>query len=420
MEVARRAWDRLAGTLGDGRRNPDALIVGVLVVWVLLTSLVAGIPHVLLGIAQAVPLLYRRSHPLGAALGVAAAALVQVVLTDSPHAGNVAVLVAVYSAAAFGTRRESFLVLALGLVGAAVAALDWWGPIAGPRGYLFAAAGQGLVLALAVMVVWALGDVVRRRRAVVGRLAAQDAALARDHVQQTRLAAQSERATIAREMHDVVAHSLAVVVVQADGALYAAGQALASPPSSGPDRAALERAAQTLETVAATARGSLADTRRLVGVLREDGFTAELEPQQGLAELGDLVGRVRDSGLQVHLEVRGAVDDLPPEVDRAAYRVVQEGLTNVLKHAGPDPVVEVDVLRMPTVLVIRITDDGEGPAGPVEALAGNGLVGMAERVEVLDGTLHAGPRGRGGWEVLATIPAGGQAAGQAGPDGRPT
>src|SRR5690606_6604362 len=175
----------------------------------------------------------------------------------------------------------------------------------------------------------------------------QNAALARDQAQRARLTAQSERASIAREMHDVVAHSLAVVVVQADGALYAARRALDGPPAIGADRAALERAADTLETLAETARTSLADTRRLVGVLRDEGAGAELSPLQGLAYLDDLTQRVRDSGVPVDVVVRGRTDDLPRDVDLAAYRVVQESLTNVLKHAGPGATVDVDVLRTP-------------------------------------------------------------------------
>lgn len=398
----------------DVRRHPwapDVLLVATLLLWVLLSSAVAGFGLILLGVVQVAPLVWRRREPLVAAVLVAVACLVQVAFTDGPHPANVAVPIAVYSAAAFGTRRQSFSVLGLGLVGALVAAFDWRLQFQPVAQQLVTIAFQAFFLGMFVLVAWVLGDVVRRRKAVVARLEQQNAALARDQAQRARLTAQSERASIAREMHDVVAHSLAVVVVQADGALYAARRALAQPPAIGPDRAALERAAQTLETLAETARTSLSDTRRLVGVLRDEGADAELAPPQGLAHLDDLVQRVRDSGVPVHLAVRGGVEDLPKEVDLAAYRVVQEALTNVLKHAGPAASVDVDLLRTPAVLLVRVTDDG----GEVDHLPphradgqGNGLLGMTERVEVLDGTVHAGPRARGGWEVVATLPTGGR------------
>lgn len=438
MEATRESWHALwgGGSLRDRSWWPEVLVAGALLLWVFVTSVVLGTGHLLLGVLQVMPLLWRRRHPLGAALGVAAASLAQVVATDGPHPANLAVPVAVYSAAAYGTRRDSRLVFGLGLVGAVVAALDWavgYGGMGyGGMGYSLVVVGANAVfMALFVAVAWALGDVVRRRRAVIARLDQQRAALARDQVQRARLTAQSERASIAREMHDVVAHSLAVVVVQADGGLYAARRALAEPPAIGPDRAALERAAQTLETLAGTARESLADARRLVGVLREQGSAAELGPTQGLASLDDLVRRVRDSGVPVHLAVWGEVKDLPREADLAAYRVVQEGLTNAMKHAGPGATVDVDLLRTPAVLLVRVTNDGDeavrapgqgsdrahggslsadigspDAAGWSDAAAseGNGLRGMTERVEVLGGTVHAGPRQRGGWEVVATIP----------------
>lgn len=399
----------------------DLVVTGLLVLWVLVSSLVAGAGLLLVGLLQVVPLLWRRREPLKVAVSVAVACLLQVALTDGPHPANVAVPVAVYSAAAFGTRGQSLGVLTLGLFGSLVAGVDWRVQFGSVQQQLVTIVFQAFFIGMFVTVAWVLGDVVRRRQAVVARLEQQNAALARDEAQRARLTTQSERTSIAREMHDVVAHSLAVVVVQADGALYAARRALDQPPAIGPDRAALERAAQTLETLADTARTSLADTRRLVGVLRDEGAGAERSPLQGLAHLDDLVQRVQDSGVSVHLAVRGTVDDLPKEVDLAAYRVCQEALTNVMKHAGPGATVDVDLLRTPAVLLVRVTDDGGDHDGTgargvddpdrtalraVGDGAGNGLIGMTERVQVLDGTVHAGPRPRGGWEVVATIPTG--------------
>jgi len=366
--------------------------------------------------AQVLPLAWRRTQPFHAALVIATASLLQLVLMDAPLLSNVAVLAVIYATAAYASERwQTRTVLALGLAGGFLGVVDW---IAGRY------VGRGLLEAIptlifiwmSVAVAWVLGDAVRRRRAVLSRLREQNEALARDQAQRGALAAQGERAAIAREMHDIVAHSLSVVVVQADGAAYAARLALER--GTGGDPAALDRAAQTLETLASTAREALTDTRRLVGVLRDSGDSAEFAPVHGLADLEDLVQRVRDSGVPVSLAVRGEIATLSRDLDPAAYRVVQESLTNVLKHAGSGASVAVDVLRTPAVLLVRVTDDGRGtemttnePGGDgygrhTVALdgRGNGIIGMRERVEVLGGTLHAGPRVGGGFEVVASVP----------------
>ncbi|QFG69815.1 sensor histidine kinase [Ornithinimicrobium pratense] len=408
-----QAWaEELAGDRAVMLRSlfPDFLLVVVLIVLNTLISATAGTGYWLVGVLLLLPLVVRRRSPVVAALGVAAVCLLQVWALDGPHFGNIAVPIVVYSAAVFGTHAQSRGVLLLGLFGSGVAALDWARLESGMnwRSELLYAAFNAFFIAMVVAVAWVLGDVVRRRKDVVAKLEQQNRALARDQAQRTLLAAQGERASIAREMHDVVAHSLAVVVVQADGGLYAARTALEQPPASAPDRAALERAAATLETLAHTARASLAETRKLVGVLRDEGAGAEYTPLQGLEYLTELAQRVRDSGREVHVAVRGRIDDLPREVDLAAYRVVQESLTNALKHAGPDAVIDVDVLRTPAVLLVRVTDDGFG-LDPNSDGEGNGILGMAERVEVLGGSVQAGPRPRGGWEVVATLPAQAQA-----------
>lgn len=351
---------------------------------------------VLLTFAETAPLALRRVAPLLAALLIAAACLLQLFLGYGPLPANVAVLLVVYSAAAWAPRRDhSFVVLGLGVVGAFLAAVNW--QLAYTYDSTVLALGQMAVLTMAVGVAWVLGDTVRRRRLVSERQAAQERALARDDEQRTRLVAQTERAAIAREMHDIVAHSLAVVVVQADGGAYAARTAQ----QRGDTDPALDQAAGTLELLAQTARTALTDTRRLVGVLRDEPG-AEYAPQQGLEHLADLVERVRSTGLPVELAVRGDVSALPPDADLAAYRVVQESLTNVLKHAGPEAHGYVDVLRTPAVLHVRVSDDGAA-VGPPDG-EGNGIRGMAERVQVLGGTLRAGPRPGGGFEVVASLP----------------
>ncbi|MDO5502967.1 MAG: histidine kinase [Actinomycetia bacterium] len=384
----------------------DGVIVGALLLFQVVIGIGSGywisnfFIWSVIGLIQVVPLLWRRAAPGIVAGLMAAACLGQLVFTADPHPGNFAVPVIVFSAAAYGSKIESRGVLGLALVGAVLATLRWGYY---PNTSLFSNAVLLAVIIMVVALAWALGEVLGRRRAVMERQAEQERALARDQAQRMRLAAQDERASIAREMHDIVAHSLAVVVVQADGALYAARTALDRDPDEGGDRAALQVAAATLETLAGTARSSLSETRRLVGVLREEGAAAEYSPFQGLAHLEELATRVRASGPQVHVAVRGRIDDLPREVDLAAYRVVQESLTNVLKHAGPDAVADVDVLRTPAVLLVRISDSGVG-AARVDDGEGHGIIGMTERIEVLGGSLTAGPRPRGGWEVVATVP----------------
>ncbi len=399
----------------------DAVLAGLAWLVCVVISGASGPWTLLLTTTQVLPLAWRRTQPFAAAMVIAASCVLQLVILDEPLVSNVAALAITYAVAAYGEERwHTRAVVAAGLGGSVLGVFDW---LVG-RGFYSPSVDSLIVqmvpmllfMWMSVGVAWVLGDAVRRRRAVVARLREQNEALARDQAQRTALAAQGERATIAREMHDIVAHSLSVVVVQADGGAYAARVALDR--GSGGDAAALEHAAQTLETLAATAREALTDTRRLVGVLRDSGSAAEFQPAQGLGDLEDLVQRVRDSGVPVTLAVRGEVERLPRELDLAAYRIVQESLTNVLKHAGPDASVVVDVLRTPAVLLVRVTDDGWGVGDPgtdpgedgygshavVPDGHGNGIIGMRERVEVLGGTLHAGPRVGGGFEVVASVP----------------
>jgi len=195
-------------------------------------------------------------------------------------------------------------------------------------------------------------------------------------------------------MHDVVAHALSVIVVQADGAAYAAER---SP------EGALARSVGALETIGATARDALGETRRLVGVLRDPESGVELAPTGGVAQLDDLVAGVRAAGVPVTLTVRGAERRRPVGLDLAAYRVVQESLTNVIKHAGPGASAVVDVEQTDERMRICVCDDGVG-ARSADDGRGHGLAGMRERVAVHGGTLTAGPRAGGGFEVLATMP----------------
>ena len=252
------------------------------------------------------------------------------------------------------------------------------GQVHGGSGYL---AGE-------ILVFWLAGVFVRGRRQAAA-LAARNAALQR----QAEQAVTAERARIARELHDIVAHHLSVVVLQAAGA-RACGRA-----SEG-----------TLEKIERSGRQALTEMRRLLGILREPDEELALTPQPGLGELPALAESVRAAGLPVHLVVDGSGAALPPAVDVSAYRIVQEALTNVLKHAGSAHA-EVSIGYADDSVTIEVTDDGPGlrAADPVwaeTAPGGRGLAGMRERVALFGGDLRAGPRPDGGFTVRACLPTG--------------
>jgi signal transduction histidine kinase len=250
------------------------------------------------------------------------------------------------------------------------------------------AAGVALAL-LQLAAFWLVGVLVRARRQAAS-LAAQSVAAQR----QAEQAAAAERARIARELHDIIAHHLSVVVLHAAGA-RASGRA---------DPA-------TLEEIENSGRQALSETRRLFGVLREPGEETGRAPQPGIGELPVLAGRLRAAGLEISLCIDGDHAALPPAVSVSAYRIVQEALTNVLKHAGPARA-EVRVGCADSAVTIDVTDDGPGkpvpPAvkGAGQVGGGQGLVGMRERVAVFGGDLRAGPRPGGGFTVCARLPIG--------------
>jgi signal transduction histidine kinase len=254
----------------------------------------------------------------------------------------------------------------------------------GELGLAFNSSGgkAGVALALLQLVAFWLAGVFVHARRRNASLAARSASLQR----QAEQAAAAERARIARELHDIVAHHLSAVVLIAAGA-RASGQA---------DPA-------TLEEIENSGRQALTETRRLFGVLREpDGETGRA-PQPGIGELPALAGSLRAAGLEVGLSIDGDYAALPPAVNVSAYRIVQEALTNVLKHAGPARA-EVTVGCADSAVTIEVTDDGPGnPALPALA-GGQGLAGMRERVAVFGGDLRAGPRPGGGFTVRARLP----------------
>ncbi|MDN5796318.1 MAG: sensor histidine kinase [Intrasporangium sp.] len=371
------------------------LIDGVIGVGLWFLFLVASGPgsldYALIGTAQTLPLALRRRTPTLVFTIVTLACALQVVTVAAPMASDVGFLFASYALAAYGRQPTlRWAGLGVGIIGGFIATLGLG--LAPPSRYALLL-DLGLLVGLPVMS-WFAGDVKRSRLRVIATLEEQNAALRRDRDQRARLTAQSERARIAREMHDIVAHSLSVVVVQADGAAYAAEHAPAWTRS---------QASVALQTIGTTAREALDETRRLVGVLRESGDGAtEYAPTASLDDMDDLIGRVRSAGHEVELDVTGSGARVPREVELAAYRIIQEALTNVLKHAGPAASVRVSVTRGDP-LVVEVEDDGRGAAATDDG-SGNGTIGMRERAAATGGTLKAGPRPGGGYRVRAELP----------------
>jgi signal transduction histidine kinase len=240
------------------------------------------------------------------------------------------------------------------------------------------------------LVAWVLGDSMRYRRAYLTALEDRAARLERERDAQAQIAAAAERARIARELHDVIAHNVSVMVVQADGA----GYALRRDP---------DRAGQALAAISRTGRQALAEMRRLLGVLRSDDQQADLAPQPGLEQLRELLDQAREAGMSVSFTLEGPVRPLPEGAELAAYRVVQESLTNTRKHGGLAATAAVTLRYEPNGLLLQVTDDGLGAAAAADG-PGHGLTGMRERVEMYGGTVRAGPLPSGGYQVTARLP----------------
>jgi len=371
----------------------------------------AQVPSQAPGYVMVVALLFRRRWPLPTMAVVAAAALGQVLFVRpriEPMPYDAAVLVAMYSVVKYAPRMlDAWLATAVTAIGIVIEVVhrggsNWW------MDAMFYVAICGGV--------WATGYTVRTRRIYVAGLEERAATLEREREHLARIAVAEERAAIARELHDVVAHSLAVMIVQADGGRYAF--------DGDPGRA---RAA--LVTVADTGREALEDMRRLVQVLRGTGARGTGDGVLGdrgratVEHLDTLVDRARSAGLSVTVDRDGTPPVLAAAVELTVYRIAQEALTNVLRHAGPDAKVTLTIGYRPDELTLSIVDDGgdlapggagggavtggvgggsTGGAAAVEG--GNGLVGMRERVAVLGGYFAAGPRLDGGWSVEMAIP----------------
>jgi len=402
MDTRPRAWPWI------GRLQPrafDRLLVGFLLAIGLINAILdflfgerelrfplgaptgSAIPFLVslaLLLVQVIPLLWRRSYPRLVLLLVAAAFGARVLLSFNPGIAGFGLLVAMYSVAAYevGVRRLFFLVVA----GAGfVAGFVVFGITGNPRSFAIT------VPSLFFVAAWLIGDYLQTRRAYVSQLEERAARLERERDQDRRLAADEERTRIARELHDVVAHDVSVIAIQA-GAARAVQ-------STKP-----EAAAQALGLIETTARETLIELNRLLGVLRSgNGATPDRSPQPGIAQLAALVEGLRAAGLEVDARVDGEPRPLPPAVDLSAYRIVQEATTNVLKHAHARRV-DIRVHYSETMLGLDIRDDGAGDESDPASSSGHGLIGMRERVALCGGKFHAGRNRAGGFSVHARLP----------------
>ncbi|MFF1646746.1 sensor histidine kinase [Streptomyces sp. NPDC058240] len=354
---------------------------------------VAAVP-VILGLCAVVAL--RRRAPEKMLLLAIAMGVVQLVTGVGPGVMNFAMLMIVFTVATVGERWASRLALVCSLCAAGLSKLRW--PGEGPRTGWAEEIFIVVVLTVPFVLAWVLGDSMRTRRAYFSQLEERAARLEREREAQSKVAVAAERARIARELHDVVAHNVSVMVVQADGAAYVMD-------------AAPDQAKQALETISSTGRQALAEMRRLLGVLRTGDAqeSGEYVPQPDVDQIEDLIEQVRQTGLAVDFKIEGTPRPLPSGVELTAYRIVQEALTNTRKHGGPDAGASVRLVYFDDGLGLLVEDDGRGAAhelyedGGADG-AGHGMIGMRERVGMVGGTLDAGPRPGGGFRISALLP----------------
>ncbi|MFN3216897.1 MAG: sensor histidine kinase [Acidimicrobiales bacterium] len=299
---------------------------------------------------------------------------------------DAAMLIAIYSVMANEPNRRKAWTAAGALIGLS-ATVILSGIISDVEDIGF---GSLAAIVTVLSVATAIGDSMWNRRAYLAEVEARAELAESERRRDAQRAVVDERTRIARELHDVVAHSMSVMVVQAG----AARRMLAIDP---------DRAADALRTIETTGRESMHEMRRIVGVLRSDDQHS-LEPQPDLRDIDDLVARCREAGMDIELRRNGTIDVVPAGLSLTAYRIVQEALTNVFKHAGPASAV-VAISADDHILALEIVDDGRGASTALdERDAGHGLVGMRERIVLYGGTLTVGPRRDGGFAVTAELP----------------
>lgn len=380
------------GTVNLPPRRDSAAAAGLLVV-ALVELQISGahfnhLAATLAAVGTALPLAWRRRAPLGVATVVAGTGVVFLVATGVPPPGlgaaphsvalTAAWLVAIYSSAAYGGYRQALAALTTVTAVAVAFQLHSPGSSVNDRvaAYLFS-----------VGVPWLAGIAKSRHvHAVEARRQAEQLALS--HAEAARRAVDDERARIARELHDIVAHSLSVIVVHA-----AAERRLL-------DTSARTETGEVLATIERAGREALVELRRLLAILRRGDDLRGLGPQPRLADVDQLLGAVRDAGIVTELRTEGQRVDLPPGVELSAYRIVQEGITNVVKHASANHT-DVVIRFLPDAVEVEVLDDGVGANG---STGGFGLVGARERLAVYGGSLEAGTREGGGFRLAGRFP----------------
>jgi len=338
---------------------------------------------VAVAILTAVPLLARRRWPVPVFCCVLVLFVIAGLWDNFATANGIAMLIALYTVAALRPPREVlacagtlFVVIVVGTV--YTVGDDWWYDGIFIVGLFSAALGLGLYSAT--------------RRAYLAGLTDRAERLERERDQQVALATAAERARIAREMHDIVAHNLTVMVTLSE----AAAKSVPTSPA---------RSAELMRGVSAIGRRALTDTRSLLGVLRQGPVPAspDVLPVPGLAQLDELADQVRAAGLITAVEISGQVPDLPEGLQLIVYRLVQEALTNTLKHAGPGARAVVRLRFLPGELRLDVDDDGAGGKDGADPGSGSGLLGMRERARAYGGDVLAGPREPHGWRVSANL-----------------
>ena len=360
----------------------DLAIAAAFLLLATIEALTAGGPlplavHLVVAGLAMVALAWRRSFPLLVAVVTVAANFV--VNPEGQFSTLLALVLVTYSLGLYSSPPRTYVglvVMVTSLMAASVA-----------EGFEPSDAAAALVFLVGP---WAVGRLVLQRSENTAEALSRADRAERERDMQTRLAVAEERTRIARELHDIVSHSLSVVTIQAQ----AVRRRLR------PDQ---EREAADLAAVEATAREALAEMRRLFGVLRADGENASLSPQPGLAELGRLVSAADSPALAVELSVQGTPYPLPPGLDLAAYRIAQEGLTNALRHSGGSRV-DVAVRYEPQHLEVEVTDNGRGIESSQPRGQGNGLVGVRERVALYRGTVTLDQHPAGGSRLVAKLP----------------
>lgn len=298
--------------------------------------------------------------------------LAQWLVSGSSQPSGLALTFAVYAASVYGRDKVRLWVagISIALIAAAVVALviDKFG-----------IARAVMPVAAPALVAWVIGDYIRSRRRFFTDLVAR-------HNQEREHAAEAERLRIARELHDVVAHQVSLMAIQA-------GAARVSGNSSN----------EALESIERGARDTLSELNKLLGVLRKGSDAPELAPQPTLQSLDALLGPARDAGLDVALKVAGVQHPLPAAVELSAYRIIQEALTNVMKHANASRV-EVAIDYQADAVALSVADNGSGAQHALGGSTGHGLIGMRERVVMLGGELSTGSSSLGGFVVRARLP----------------